>query len=154
VERAGVEPARPRVSGVRSTIDTIRASLSYLSKLTSADLATIRTMQHTSGYKNPAGGLTAAGRAHYKQTEGAHLQAGVKNYTSASPADKKRWVSWATRFAGQSSLPPLRKPNGEPTRFALMFTAWGEPVPSNPRAVRAVYQKAKTRSKQLSTAKK
>ena len=100
-------------------------------------------------YKNPKGGLTAAGRAHYKRTEGANLKPGVKNYSGASPADKKRWVRWALRFAGRSDIPPLRKPNGEPTRFALMFTAWGEPVPSSDAAVRAVYAKAKSRRNEL-----
>lgn len=104
-------------------------------------------------YKNPKGGLTAAGRAFYKRTEGANLKPGVKNYSKASEADKKRWVRWALRFAGRSSVPPLKKPNGEPTRFALMFAAWGEPVPTSVEAVRKVYKKAQSRRDQLGMGK-
>lgn len=104
-------------------------------------------------YKNPKGGLSAAGRKYYKRTEGANLKPGVKNYSKASTSDKKRWVRWALRFAGRSTIPPLRKPNGEPTRFALMFTAWGEPVPSSVEAVRKVYKKALSRRDQLGMGK-
>lgn len=103
--------------------------------------------------KNPKGGLTAAGRAFYKRTEGANLKPGVKSYSKASPADKKRWVRWALRFAGRSDVPPLKKPNGEATRFALMFAAWGEPVPTTVSAVRAVYKKALSRRDQLGMGK-
>lgn len=106
-----------------------------------------------SKYKNPKGGLTAAGRRFYKRTEGANLKPGVKNYSKASEADKKRWVRWALRFAGRSSVPPLKKPNGEPTRFALMFAAWGEPVPTSVEAVRKVYKKAQSRRDQLGMGK-
>ena len=100
-------------------------------------------------YKDPQGGLTAAGRAHYKKTEGANLKPGVKNYSSASPADKKRWISWASRFYGQKNLPPMKKPNGEPTRAALTAAAWGEAVPSDERAARAIYAKAVARKREL-----
>lgn len=99
--------------------------------------------------KDPQGGLTAAGRAHFKRTEGANLKPGVTNYSGASTADKKRWTNWATRFAGRSDIPPLKKPNGEPTRFALMFRAWGEPVPSSEAQVRAVAKKAALRKRTL-----
>lgn len=99
--------------------------------------------------KDPQGGLTAAGRAHFKRTEGANLKPGVRSYGSASPADKKRWTNWATRFAGRSDIPPLKKPNGEPTRFALMFNAWGEKVPSSESEVRMVAKKAAVRKMQL-----
>ena len=100
-------------------------------------------------YKDPKGGLTAAGRAHFKRTEGANLKPGVKNYSSASDADKKRWISWASRFYGQSPLPPMKKPNGEPTRLALTAAAWGEPVPQNDAAARRIYAKALARKKIL-----
>ncbi len=99
--------------------------------------------------KDPDGGLTAAGRRHYKRTEGANLKPGVKNYSSASESDKKRWVRWALRFAGRSDIPPLKKPNGEPTRFALMFAAWGEPVPTSVEQVRKVHSKALSRRDEL-----
>jgi hypothetical protein len=104
-------------------------------------------------YKNPKGGLTQAGRDYYKRTQGSNLKPGVKNYSKASEADKKRWVRWALRFAGRSTIPPLKKPNGEPTRFALMFAAWGEPVPSSVESVRKVYKKAQARRDQLGMGK-
>ena len=104
-------------------------------------------------YKNPKGGLTQAGRDYYKRTQGSKLKAGVKNYSKASESDKKRWVRWALRFAGRSDIPPLKKPNGEPTRFALMFAAWGEPIPTSVEAVRKVYRKAKARRDQLGMGK-
>jgi hypothetical protein len=100
-------------------------------------------------YRDPQGGLTASGRAHYKQTQGANLKPGVKNYSSASDADKKRWISWASRFYGQSNLPPMKKPNGQPTRAALTAAAWGEPVPSNEAAARRIYAKAIARKQQV-----
>jgi len=99
--------------------------------------------------RDPQGGLTAKGRAHYKRTEGANLKPGVKNYSSASPADKKRWISWASRFYGQSALPPMKKPNGQPTRAALTAAAWGEPVPGSEAAARKIYAKALARKKAL-----
>lgn len=93
--------------------------------------------------QNPKGGLNAAG------ARSAGVKTGVKNYSSASDKDKRRWISWARRFAAVDNIPPLKKPNGEPTRFALMFTAWGEPVPTTEAAVRAVAKKALARKEAL-----
>lgn len=95
--------------------------------------------------RDPQGGLTATGRAHFKRTEGANLKPGVKSYSSASTADKKRWISWASRFYGQKNLPPMKKPSGQPTRAALTAAAWGEPIPGNEAAARRIYAKAKAR---------
>jgi len=103
--------------------------------------------------RDPKGGLTAKGRAHFKRKEGANLKPGVKNYSSASLADKKRWISWASRFYGQKNLPPMKKPNGEPTRAALTAAAWGEPVPKNEAAARRIYAKARARKAALPNAK-
>lgn len=96
--------------------------------------------------RDPRGGLTAAGRRHFKATEGANLKPGVKNYSSASLPDKKRWVSWASRFYGQKNLPPMRDAKGRPTRAALTARAWGMPVPKDQAAARAIYALAKRRS--------
>jgi hypothetical protein len=68
-------------------------------------------------HKNPEGGLTAAGRAYFKRTEGANLKAPVKEGTNP------RRVSFAARFAGMKG--PMEKPNGEPTRKALALKAGG-----------------------------
>lgn len=100
--------------------------------------------------KDPDGGLTAAGRKAF----GGNLKPGVKSYDKASLADKKRWVSWALRFYGQDEYPPLKKPNGEPTRFALTAAAWGEPVPSTEEAARAIAAKARKRQSALDRVEK
>ena len=51
--------------------------------------------------------------------------------------------SWGARFMGRKDLPPLKKPNGEPTRFALSAAAWGYPVPKTVSAVRAIAKKSR-----------
>jgi DNA-binding ferritin-like protein len=79
--------------------------------------------------KDPKGGLTAAGRRHFKQTEGANLKPGVKG-AADTPEKMRRKGSFLTRFFTNPSG-PMKKPNGEPTRLALSAAAWGEPVPQN-----------------------
>ena len=68
-------------------------------------------------HKSKTGGLTAAGRAHFKRTEGANLKAPVKK--GVNP----RRVSFAARFAGMKG--PMKKPDGSPTRKALALRKWG-----------------------------
>jgi hypothetical protein len=79
--------------------------------------------------KDPKGGLTAAGRAHFKQTEGANLKPGVKG-AADTPEKMRRKGSFLTRFFTNPSG-PMKKPNGDPTRLALSAAAGGEPVPQN-----------------------
>jgi DNA-binding ferritin-like protein len=79
--------------------------------------------------KDPKGGLTAAGRRHFKQTEGANLKPGVKG-AADTPEKMRRKGSFLTRFFTNPSG-PMKKPNGEPSRLALSAAAWGEPVPQN-----------------------
>ncbi len=95
--------------------------------------------------KDPEGGLTAAGRRHYERSGGSRdLKPGVKKPESKmTTEDMKRKGSWARRFYGQSPLPPLKKPSGEPTRLALTAKAWGEPVPRNEGEARAIAAKGK-----------
>jgi len=57
--------------------------------------------------KDPKGGLTAAGRAHFKRTEGANLKPGVK---------------------GPANTPEKMRRKGS---LALSAAAWGEPVPQD-----------------------
>lgn len=92
-------------------------------------------------YQNPNGGLNDAGRKHFG------VKKGVTNYSSASEGEKKRWVRWALRFT--KTPRPLKDDQGRPTRYALMFKAWGEAVPTSDSAVHAVHKKAETRSKAL-----
>jgi Domain of unknown function (DUF6321) len=97
----------------------------------------------SSGLKNPAGGLTGKGRAFFARTQGANLKPGVKKTARAmSPDEMRRKGSWAVRFYGRKgALPPLRKPDGSPTRFALTAAAWGEPVPKTVTAARRIAAK-------------
>ena len=79
--------------------------------------------------KDPKGGLTAAGRRHFKQTEGANLKPGVKG-PADTPEKMRRKGSFLTRFFTNPSG-PMKDEKGRPTRLALSATAWGEPVPQN-----------------------
>ena len=68
-------------------------------------------------HKSKTGGLTAAGRAHFKRTEGANLKPPV-------PKGKNpRRVSFAARFAGMKG--PMKDSKGRPTRKALALRKWG-----------------------------
>ena len=79
--------------------------------------------------KDPKGGLTAAGRRHFKETEGANLKPGVRG-AADTPEKMRRKGSFLTRFFTNPSG-PMKKPNGKPTRLALSAAAWGEPVPQD-----------------------
>jgi hypothetical protein len=79
--------------------------------------------------KDPKGGLTAAGRRHFKQTEGANLKPGVKG-PADTPEKMRRKGSFLTRFFTNPSG-PMKDKKGKPTRLALSAAAWGEPVPQN-----------------------
>jgi hypothetical protein len=79
--------------------------------------------------KDPKGGLTAAGRRHFKETEGANLKPGVRG-AADTPEKLRRKGSFLTRFFTNPSG-PMKKPNGEPTRLALSAAAWGEPIPQD-----------------------
>lgn len=68
-------------------------------------------------HKNPKGGLTEAGRQHFKRTEGANLKRPVKSGTNP------RRISFAARFAGMKGAE--KKPDGTPTRLGLALRAWG-----------------------------
>ena len=68
-------------------------------------------------FQNPKGGLNAAGRAHFKKTEGSNLKRPVKSGTNP------RRVSFAARFAGMKGA--MKDSKGRPTRKALALRAWG-----------------------------
>ena len=98
-------------------------------------------IEKASKYKDPKGGLTAAGRRHFKQTEGANLKPGVKG-AADTPEKMRRKGSFLTRFFTNPSG-PMKKPNGEPTRLALSAAAWGEPVPQNAQDAAALAAKGR-----------
>ncbi|MFZ9715924.1 MAG: DUF6321 domain-containing protein [Ilumatobacteraceae bacterium] len=79
--------------------------------------------------KDPKGGLTAAGRAHFKRTEGANLKPGVKG-AADTPQKMRRKGSFLTRFF-TNPRGPMKDAKGRPTRLALSAAAWGEPVPQD-----------------------
>lgn len=78
--------------------------------------------------KDPEGGLNAKGVASYRKANpGSKLKTGVDK-TPVTSEEKRRQGSFLARFYGRTKLPPLKKPNGEPTRFALANTKWNGPV--------------------------
>ena len=81
-----------------------------------------------SKYKDPEGGLTAAGRRKFERSgESGNLQPGVKE-SSPGGERARRKGSFLTRFYTNPSGPLVDK-DGDPTRLALAANAWGEPVP-------------------------
>jgi hypothetical protein len=79
--------------------------------------------------KDPKGGLTAAGRAAYKESEGANLKPGAKKaLKDMSPEEMKRKGSFLRRHYA-NLRGPLVGEDGKPTRLALQSHAWGERVP-------------------------
>lgn len=55
-------------------------------------------------FQDPKGGLNAAGRAHYKRTEGANLKPPAPN--PKTKADAGRKASFCARSAGQAKMFP------------------------------------------------
>ena len=102
--------------------------------------------------KDPKGGLTAAGRAHFKKKEGANLKPGVKG-PADTPKKMRRKGSFLTRFYTNPSG-PLKKPNGEPTRLALAARAWGEAAPSTSAAAARLAAKGRALLKRYEATKK
>jgi len=102
--------------------------------------------------KDPKGGLTAAGRAHFKKKEGANLKPGVKG-PADTPEKMRRKGSFLTRFYTNPSG-PLKKPNGEPTRLALAARAWGEAAPSTSAAAARLAAKGRALLKRYEATKK
>ena len=74
-------------------------------------------------HQNPSGGLNAAGRKHFKKTEGSNLKPPVKKTPPKDSKDFKRKVSFAARFGAMDG--PMKDEKGRPTRLALSLKAWG-----------------------------
>jgi hypothetical protein len=91
--------------------------------------------------KDPEGGLTSAGRAHFKKSEGANLKPGVKGKAD-TVEKKKRKGSFLTRFFTHPRG-PLKDKEGKPTRLALSAKAWGEPVPRTLQAAKKLAAKGR-----------
>ncbi len=112
--------------------------------------------------KDPKGGLTAAGRAHFKRTEGANLKPGVKG-AADTPEKMRRKGSFLTRFFTNPSG-PMKDEKGRATRLALSAAAWGEPVPGDAAAAAKLaakgrrllerYERTKKKSDEVETESK
>jgi|APGre2960657373_1045057.scaffolds.fasta_scaffold234134_2 hypothetical protein len=91
--------------------------------------------------RDPKGGLTAAGRAHFNRTEGSKLKPGVKG-PADTPEKMRRKGSFLTRFFTNPSG-PMKDEKGRPTRLALSAAAWGEPVPQDREAAARLAEKGR-----------
>ena len=79
--------------------------------------------------KDPKGGLTAEGRAFFKEKDGSNLRPGVQGKAD-TPEKMMRKGSFLRRHYANPPGPVVDE-KGEPTRQALQAAAWGEPVPKN-----------------------
>jgi hypothetical protein len=102
--------------------------------------------------KDPKGGLTAAGRAFYKKTEGANLKPGVTG-AADTPEKMKRKGSFLTRHFTHPRG-PMVDDKGQPTRLALSAHAWGEPVPKTEAAAKKLAAKGRKLLERYQAAKK
>ncbi len=89
--------------------------------------------------KNPKGGLTAAGRAYFREKEGANLKPGVTGKAD-TPEKMRRKGSFLRRhFAHPRG--PMKDEHGKPTRLALSAHAWGEQVPRDAAGAKRLAEK-------------
>lgn len=102
--------------------------------------------------KDPKGGLTAAGRAFFKRTEGANLKPGVRG-PADTPEKMRRKGSFLTRFF-TNPRGPMKDEKGRATRLALSAAAWGEPVPKNMEDAAALAAKGKRLLERYQNSKK
>jgi len=102
--------------------------------------------------RDPEGGLTAAGRAHFKKKEGANLKPGVKG-AADTPDKMRRKGSFLTRFFTNPSG-PMKDEKGRPTRLALSASAWGEAVPQNAEDAAALASKGRKMLERYENSKK
>ena len=102
--------------------------------------------------RDPKGGLTAAGRAHFNRTEGSNLKPGVKGRAD-TPEKMRRKGSFLTRFFTNPSG-PMKDEKGRPTRLALSASAWGEPVPQDASDAAALAAKGRRMLERYENTKK
>lgn len=74
-------------------------------------------------YQNPAGGLNAAGRAHFKKTTGANLKPPAPN--PKTPKDAARRKSFCARMEGMKRVNTSSKTANDPnSRINKSLRAW------------------------------
>jgi hypothetical protein len=91
--------------------------------------------------RNESGGLNAKGRAKYN-SQGSNLKAPVDK-SPTTPEQIRRQGSFLTRMYNRDKIPPLKKPNGKPTRYALQASVWNSPIPKTIADVRRLAAKGK-----------
>ena len=107
-------------------------------------LSSSKSVSLTKEDKDPInGGLTQKGRDKLNKAEGSNLKPGVKG-KATTPEELRRKGSFLRRFYGKDNIPPLKLPNGKPSRFALAAVAWGESVPTSNKAVKVLADKGET----------
>jgi hypothetical protein len=89
--------------------------------------------------KDPAGGLTAAGRKRFADTEGARLWPGVKGKADTPEKQRRKGSFLRRHFANPPG--PMTDEKGEATRLALSAHAWGEAVPKDAAAAKRLAAK-------------
>jgi hypothetical protein len=105
-----------------------------------------------SRHRDPKGGLTAAGRAYYRRTEGANLKPGVRGAVDTLDKMRRKGSFLARMFSTPTG--GALKPNGKPTRRALSAAAWGEPVPRSASAMARLAAKGRSLLDRYRAAKK
>lgn len=73
-------------------------------------------------HKSKTGGLTAAGRRHFKNKDGANLKAPVTGKVKKGSKAAKRRRSFCARMGGVKG--PMKDEKGRPTRKALALRKW------------------------------
>ena len=123
-----------------------------IKKKTEIDETEISEKSEKQKIRDPKGGLTAAGRAYFKRTEGANLKPGVKG-AADTPEKMRRKGSFLTRFFTSPSG-PMKDEKGRPTRLALSARAWGEPVPQDRAAAARLAEKGRNLLERYENTKK
>ena len=90
--------------------------------------------------KDPKGGLTAAGRAYFKEKEGANLKPGIKGKADTVEKQKRKGSFLTRMFSNPQG--PLKK-DGKPSRLALSAKAWGESIPKTLASARKLAEKGR-----------
>lgn len=102
--------------------------------------------------KDPAGGLTAAGRRAFNASDGSNLKPGVRG-PADTPEKMRRKGSFLRRHF-TTLRGPLLDEDGKPTRLALSAHAWGEPVPKTAAAAKKLADKGARLLERYQRAKK
>lgn len=102
--------------------------------------------------KDPAGGLTAAGRRAFNAKDGSNLKPGVRG-PADTPEKMRRKGSFLRRHF-TTLRGPLLDEDGKPTRLALSAHAWGEPVPKTAAAAKKLADKGARLLERYQRAKK